>query len=146
MRSGKYCYAALVLVVAVTPGCAIQALSGMTVSLRGDVIDGSTGAPITDVSVMLGVNDHKFVARELAPVSATDEAGAIQHDEFVGWCRRVGPLERIRYNPERDKCLVTLTHPAYQPQTFEYTFEEVWQQDPPRAFIDLGTAALVPLK
>jgi hypothetical protein len=125
-------------------GCAMQAMSGMDVVISGQVADSVTGKGIPDTSLLLAVDDNGFPARKLGAVSSSDENGVLRHQEFVGWCRRIGPLEQLRDTSAFQRIEVKLTHPSYQPQTFGYVIDEVWEVNPPRAVIDLGTVSLLP--
>ena len=135
---------AVVLTSITSTGCAMQAMSGMDVVISGQVADSVTGKGIPDTSLLLAVDDNGFPARKLGAVSSSDESGALRHQEFVGWCRRIGPLEQLRDTSASQRIEVTLTHPSYQSQTFGYVIDEVWQVNPPRAAIDLGTVSLMP--
>ena len=126
-------------------GCAMQAMSGMDVTISGRVADSVTGQGISDISLLLAVDDNGFPARKVSKVSSSDEKGELHHQDFVGWCRRIGPLEQLRDNSESRRIEVTLTHPSYQSKTLGFTFEEVWNTNPPRAVIDLGTVLLLPV-
>ncbi|MCF6285725.1 MAG: carboxypeptidase-like regulatory domain-containing protein [Candidatus Hydrogenedentes bacterium] len=100
----------------------------MSVSITGNVTDSSTGASIPDVSVSLAVEDNGFTARKHAEVSTSNDSGRIVHDEFVGWCQRVGPLGHVRFNRNTGTIEITLTHPKYHASSYSYTFDEVWYQ------------------
>lgn len=138
-------WAAALMTSITVAGCAMQAMSGMDVIISGKVADSVTGKGIANTSLLLEVDDNGFPAHKLDAVSSSDENGVLQHQEFVGWCRRVGPLEQLRGTSASQRIEVTLTHPSYQSQTFDYTFDDVWRVNPPRAVIDLGDVSLLPV-
>ncbi len=125
-------------------GCVTYRTSGMRVSITGNVTDADTGASIPDVSVSLAVEDNGFTARKHAEVSTSNDSGRIGHDEFVGWCQRVGPLGHIRSDHNAGTIEITLTHPKYNASSYSYTFEKVWNQERHASIIALGDVVLTP--
>lgn len=134
----------LVVLCVSAQGCTRYAMYGMAVDLRGQTIDLQSGAPVSEASVLLSAEDNGYVIRERELVTASDSQGQIAHETHFGWCRREGPLTRLRDRPENRRVMVILAHPKYTSRSFDYTFDAVWQPEKKAMVIDLGTVPLSP--